>query len=117
MYRVINLIKFGIRKMLPTSNAPQKAVQLDAPIPLSKSKVPNITLEDTLYNMGIRQRPRPKNHTFKLLIGYFIAFLSMVYYVSHMTPSTENATRIYQELEEEARKKEKNQKDRNQKAT
>ena len=117
MYRVINLIKFGIRKMLPTSNAPQKAVQLDAPIPLSKSKVPNITLEDTLYNMGIRQRPRPKNHTFKLLIGYFIAFLSMVYYVSHMTPSPENATRIYQELEEEARKKEKNQKDRNQKAT
>ena len=110
MYRIINLIQFGIRKMLPKSNAPQKVMHLDAPIPLSKSKVQNITLEDTLYNMGIRQRPRPKNHTFKLLIGYFIAFLSMVYYVNHMTPSTENATRIYQQLEKEARKKEKNQK-------
>ena len=108
MYKIINFVQYRIRGIFPKFNSRQKIAKVDAPILLSKSKVPKITLEDTLYNMNIIQRPQPNNHTFKLMMTYLIAFFCVVYFVQHMTPSTENATRILQELEDEERKMEKN---------
>ena len=106
MYKIINLIQYRIGGILTKFVSRGKITKVDPPIALSKSKVPQITLEDTLYNMNIIQRPRPNKHKFKLLVTYFFAFFCMIYYVQHMEPSTENASRIYQELEEEAKKKE-----------
>ena len=78
----------------------------EQPIPLSTSKVSKVTLQDTLYKMDIIRKPNQNKHTFKWLVTYLFAFFCMVYYVQHAEPSTENASRIFQELEEEARKKE-----------
>ena len=100
MNRIIYLLRH-VRNSIPKSLF-KSTPKVDGPIRLSTSKAAKITLDDTLHEIGLKQKVTKKNNTFKFLCLNIFLFLGIVYYCRSRPPSTENASLILREMEEEA---------------